>query len=342
MVEKKVEELIVAEYKLHIHCKECASVVHKHIVRNSGVEKVDITVESGKVIVKGYFDVKKVQERIEKKTKKKVELIWTKCLPKEEKKEEIKIIVIKVHLHCENCEQDLKVLLLKHKEIHKVETYLGDNCCKIIGTIKEEELVKYIQKNTHKIAKILKVEVIVIEEKIDEKEKLKAKKAEFLKKIKLEIEKKKQELKEKEIEIEMDELFRKISVEKEEKKKELMIKELEIEMDELFMKIKVEMEKKDFLMEKDVDVEELFKKMKVKIEEKKWELKEKYFGAPYYLHHAHPHAPCYIHSPSSYMQKPPCYIHSPSSYMQKPPCYSHYAHAPQWFSDEDPNACVVM
>lgn len=29
--------------------------------------------------------------------------------------QEIKIIVIKVHLHCENCEQDLKILLLKHK-----------------------------------------------------------------------------------------------------------------------------------------------------------------------------------------------------------------------------------
>lgn len=114
MVEKKTEELIVAEYKLHIHCKECASAVHKHIVQNSGycfihslqyqvhifvlliccwhekgVEKVDINVESGKVIVKGYFDVKKVQERIEKKTKKKVELISSKFLPKEEKKEEV-------------------------------------------------------------------------------------------------------------------------------------------------------------------------------------------------------------------------------------------------------------
>ncbi|XP_042455205.1 heavy metal-associated isoprenylated plant protein 4-like [Zingiber officinale] len=334
MVEKKTEELIVAEYKLHIHCKECASAVHKHIVQNSGVEKVDINVESGKVIVKGYFDVKKVQERIEKKTKKKVELISSKFLPKEEKKEEeIKIIVIKVHLHCENCEQDLKILLLKHKEIHKVETNLGDNSCKIIGVIKEKELVEYIQKKTNKIAKILKVEAKIeikkAEEKKDEKEKLKAKKAEFLKKIKLEIEKKKQELKEKDIEIEIDELFRKISVEKEEKKKELKVKELEIEMEELFKKIEVEMEKKDFLLEKDVDIEELFKKMKVKIEEKKWELKEKYFATPHYhLHHAHAHAPCYIHSP-------PCYI-------QKPPYYSQYAHAPQWFSDEDPNACVVM
>lgn len=330
MVEKKTEELVVAEYKLHIHCKECASAVHKHIVRNSGVEKVDISVESGKAIVKGHFDVKKVQERIEKKTKKKVELISFKFVAKEEKKEqEIKITVIKVHLHCENCEQDLKVILLKHKEIHKVETNLGDNTCKIMGSIKEKELVEYIQKKTHKVAKILKVEVKAQVNKAEEKkdEKLKAKIDEFLKKIKLEIEKKKQELKEKDIEIEIDELFRKISVEREVKKKELKGKELEIEMEELYKKIQVEIEKNDFLMEKDVDIDELFKKMKVKIEEKKWELKEKYFDAPYYLHHAY---------------APPYYIHSPSCYIQKPPFCSHYTHAPQWFSDEDPNACVLM
>lgn len=54
-----------------------------------GVQKVDTDVESGKVTVKGNFDVKKMHELMEKKSKKKVELISPK--PKvEEKKEEKK------------------------------------------------------------------------------------------------------------------------------------------------------------------------------------------------------------------------------------------------------------
>ncbi|THU72997.1 hypothetical protein C4D60_Mb04t18150 [Musa balbisiana] len=198
MVEKKTEEVIVAEYKVHIHCGECARAVEKHIIRNAGVQKVDINVSSGKVIVKGSnFDVKQVQERVERKTRKKVELISPKPKPKEvkppekkkeEKKEVIKTTVIKVHLHCSNCENDLKLILLKHKEIHKVETNRAAQTCTIVGTIKEEELIKHIRKKARKHAEIVpqKVEKKVEEKKIkfevkDGKEELTVEKKEELK-----------------------------------------------------------------------------------------------------------------------------------------------------------------
>ena len=48
---------------------------------STGIHKVDIEVETGKVSVKGVFDPVKIHKRIEKKTKKKVELISPK--PKE-------------------------------------------------------------------------------------------------------------------------------------------------------------------------------------------------------------------------------------------------------------------
>lgn len=60
-------------------------------IGGKGVQKVDINVSSGKVIVKGSnFDVKQVQERVERKTRKKVELISPKPKPKEVKPPEKK------------------------------------------------------------------------------------------------------------------------------------------------------------------------------------------------------------------------------------------------------------
>ncbi|RRT43186.1 hypothetical protein GW17_00026056 [Ensete ventricosum] len=108
MVEKKTEEVIVAEYKLHIHCGECARAIEKHIIRNA--------------------------------------------------------------------------------EIHKVETNRAAQTCTIVGTIKEEELIKHIRKKARKHAEIVpqKVEKKVEEKKVklevkDGKEELTVEKKEELK-----------------------------------------------------------------------------------------------------------------------------------------------------------------
>ncbi|WOL05597.1 heavy metal-associated isoprenylated plant protein 3 [Canna indica] len=204
MVEKKTEEVIVAEYKLHIHCGECARAVEKHIIRNAGVQKVDINVESGKVIVRGTdFDVEKIQERIQRKTRKRVELISPKPKPKvikppekkEDKKEVIKTTVLKVHLHCENCERDLKATLLKHKEIHKVETNRGAQTCTIVGTIKEAELIKYLHKKARKHGEVVPQKV----EKKEETKKVKIEVKEGKEHIKVEVEENKEEVKSKDV-----------------------------------------------------------------------------------------------------------------------------------------------
>lgn len=52
----------------------------------TGVQNVDIDVESGEVTVKGIFDPKKMYDIIEKKSKRKVD--WISPKPKEEVKEE--------------------------------------------------------------------------------------------------------------------------------------------------------------------------------------------------------------------------------------------------------------
>ncbi|KAJ0970821.1 hypothetical protein J5N97_018780 [Dioscorea zingiberensis] len=243
---KEKQEVITAVYKLNLHCQECARSIEKHIIRLSGVEKVDTDVESGKVTVKGVLDVKKIHEHMEKKSKRKVELISPKPKEKDdkgsadkvvEKKEEVvRTTVVKVHMHCENCEHDLKWKLLKLKGVHTVKINREAETCTVTGTVEEKKLIEYIRRKIKKHGEI-------VPQKPKEEEKKKTEE--------------------------------KGSKEKEEEKKKT---------------------------EDKGGAKEEIKKVE-NIVEKKEEVKVTEVVVPYFI---------------------------------------HCTHAPQWFSDEDPNACSVM
>nr|XP_007134282.1 hypothetical protein PHAVU_010G034200g [Phaseolus vulgaris]ESW06276.1 hypothetical protein PHAVU_010G034200g [Phaseolus vulgaris] len=82
---KKEEELevITAIYKVNLHCKECGSKIKKHLMITQGVQSVEIEIEKGEVRAKGKIEPLKILKLIEKKSKKKVELISPKVKPKE-------------------------------------------------------------------------------------------------------------------------------------------------------------------------------------------------------------------------------------------------------------------
>ncbi|XP_008786377.2 heavy metal-associated isoprenylated plant protein 4 [Phoenix dactylifera] len=206
VVEKeKREEVITAVYKLHLHCKDCARQVEKTIIRTQGIHKVDIEVETGKVSVKGVFDPVKIHKRIEKKTRKKVELISPKPKEKvdkppekkvEKKKEEVvKTTVIKVHMHCKNCEYDLQRKLLKLKGVHTVKMNRDAQTCTVVGTIEEKKLIEYIRKKANKHGEIVPQKIEKKVEKEEEKKKVEVKDG----KEKVEVVKEKEEVKSKDI-----------------------------------------------------------------------------------------------------------------------------------------------
>ncbi|GKU92272.1 hypothetical protein SLEP1_g6021 [Rubroshorea leprosula] len=149
-------------------------------------------------------------------------------------KEIIRIISVKVHLHCEKCELDLRKKLLKHKSIYSVKTDMEAEILTIKGTIEPEKLLTYIRKKVNKHAEIIDSKTVKKKEKEKEEEE-----------------------------------------EKKEKKEEEKVEEIFTE------KIKI------------IEIEE----------EVKVEVKGKEGEAPYFI---------------------------------------HYVYAPQYFSDENPNACIVM
>ncbi|KAJ3707018.1 hypothetical protein LUZ61_010723 [Rhynchospora tenuis] len=178
VVEKK-EEIITAQYKLNIHCKQCARSVEEIFYQHEGVHKVEVDVGKGIVTVKGVkIDVVKIREVSERKCRRKVELLTPIPEKKEEKKEvkkevkkkeEIFTYEVKVFMHCGRCETIIKEEILKHKSVYSVKTDRGKHLCTVKGTIKEDTLIEHIKTTTRKNGTILskKVEIEEEEEKIE-------------------------------------------------------------------------------------------------------------------------------------------------------------------------------
>ncbi|GJN01901.1 hypothetical protein PR202_ga19204 [Eleusine coracana subsp. coracana] len=147
-----------AVYKVHVHCGQCAKDIETQFTEFHGVEEVKVDRGAGKVTVKGVgFDVEKLRTKVEKGCRKKVEFIppakdiITEVKTKEQ---ELKIITVKVPLHCPDCAVRVKEILLEHKNqspacrnARRPRT-LGKNTCVVEGVIDEKKLVEYIYQRT--------------------------------------------------------------------------------------------------------------------------------------------------------------------------------------------------
>ncbi|XP_040993575.1 heavy metal-associated isoprenylated plant protein 4 [Juglans microcarpa x Juglans regia] len=160
-IKEKVEEVINAVYRVNLHCQQCARDISKPLMRTQGVHAVDADFEKGEMKVKGVIDPIKMQKRIEKLSKKKVVLVSPIVKPKEsvtiEKKKEpiMRTTSVKVHMHCDKCEQDLKKRLLMHKGIHSVKTDMKAQTLTVGGTIEPDNLLSYLKKKVNKLAEII-------------------------------------------------------------------------------------------------------------------------------------------------------------------------------------------
>ncbi|KAK6120743.1 hypothetical protein DH2020_045516 [Rehmannia glutinosa] len=127
--EEKKAEVITAVYKAYLHCPKCAHDIQKPLLRIPGVHSVDAKSEKGEITVKGAIDAKKIHARIQKWSKKNVELI---------SETKSKVDVIK-----------------KVSNIHNVKTDIKAQTITVEGVIEPEKLVAYMRKRVHKYAEIV-------------------------------------------------------------------------------------------------------------------------------------------------------------------------------------------
>ncbi|VVA21706.1 PREDICTED: heavy [Prunus dulcis] len=161
--------------KVYMHCEGCARKVKRCLKGFQGVEDVSTDCKTHKVVVKGEkADPTKVLERVQRKSHRQVELLSPipkppaeekkpeeKEQPKpEEKKEEpvVIIVVLKVHMHCDACAQEIKKRILRMKGVESAEPDLKSSEVTVKGVFDPPQLVEYVHKRTGKHASIVKQE----------------------------------------------------------------------------------------------------------------------------------------------------------------------------------------
>ncbi|KAG5050002.1 hypothetical protein JHK85_011105 [Glycine max] len=159
--------------KVFMHCEGCARKVRRSLKGFPGVDDVVTDCKSHKVVVKGEkADPLKVLERIQRKSHRQVELLSPIPKPQEEKKvqeeekpkpnpeekkEEI-VTVLKVHMHCEACSQEIKRRIQRMKGVESAEPDLKNSQVSVKGVYDPAKLVEYVYKRTGKHAVIVKQE----------------------------------------------------------------------------------------------------------------------------------------------------------------------------------------
>ncbi|GAV89447.1 HMA domain-containing protein [Cephalotus follicularis] len=163
-------------FKVYMHCEGCARKVRRCLKGFEGVEDVKTDCKSHTVVVKGEkADPLKVLERVQRKSHRQVELLSP--IPKppseEEKKPEVEkpkpaekkvepppviTVVLKVHMHCEACAQEIKKRIMRMKGVESAEPDLKSSEVKVKGVFDPPKLVEYVYKRTGKHAVIVKQE----------------------------------------------------------------------------------------------------------------------------------------------------------------------------------------
>ncbi|KAJ9181543.1 hypothetical protein P3X46_009664 [Hevea brasiliensis] len=73
--DKKDDAKVISVYKIDMHCEGCAKKIRRAVRRLEGVEAVKTDCEGNKLTVTGKVDPANVKARVEEKTKKKVEIV---------------------------------------------------------------------------------------------------------------------------------------------------------------------------------------------------------------------------------------------------------------------------
>lgn len=183
---KKDDGLATVVLKLDLHCEGCAKKVKRSVSHFEGVEKVKADSTANKLTVVGKVDPTALRERVEYKTKKKVELLSPqlkkeggdggataggdkKTDVKPEKKAEekkgddkkpkevaVSTVIMKIKLHCDGCAHKIKRNIKKNIDgVNSVTTDLQKDLVTVTGTMNVKELVSLLKEKLNRAVEIV-------------------------------------------------------------------------------------------------------------------------------------------------------------------------------------------
>ncbi|GAB4856649.1 hypothetical protein Ancab_014561 [Ancistrocladus abbreviatus] len=180
---KKGDGAVTVVLKLDMHCEGCAKKVRRSVKNFDGVESVKADCASNKLTVIGKVDPVKIKERVEEKTKKKVELVSPqpkkdkeggggggdkkpdtksekksddnkKAEEKKPKEPSASTVVLKTRVHCEGCAQKMKKILGKCDGVQDVNVDLPKDQITVKGTMNMKELLPYLNTKLKRVVEI--------------------------------------------------------------------------------------------------------------------------------------------------------------------------------------------
>ncbi|CAN4100853.1 unnamed protein product [Withania somnifera] len=157
--------------KLDFHCEGCIRRIFKAVRSFEGVEKVISDWDTNKVTAIGEVDALKLKEKVERKLKRSVQLIYPllKDCKKEKKQNEndskgnkgddkktkekelpVTTAVLKVHLHCEGCVQKIHKTITKNRGYREMKMDHEKDLVTVTGAMDMKELVEALKKEVKK------------------------------------------------------------------------------------------------------------------------------------------------------------------------------------------------
>ncbi|KAK4756146.1 hypothetical protein SAY87_006273 [Trapa incisa] len=165
-----------------MHCEGCASKIIKCAKAFEGVEKANVQWEASKLTVEGKVDGVKLRESLQKKTKKKVELVSPQ--PKKENKKDddnntgtaakgndtnkekkaeekkpkepaVSTAVMKVGLHCQGCVQKIHKFISKNSGVKSVSIDMQKDLVTVIGTMEAKDLAESLKRRMKREVEII-------------------------------------------------------------------------------------------------------------------------------------------------------------------------------------------
>ncbi|GFY83990.1 heavy metal transport/detoxification superfamily protein [Actinidia rufa] len=178
---KKDDSPITVVFKLDMHCEGCAKKIKRAVRHFTGVEDVKADIASNKLTVTGKVDPAKVRERVEGKTHKKVEILSPPPKkdaptpgpapapapagdrkpddkkPEDKKPQEppVSTVVLKIRLHCDGCTHKIKRIISKIKGVNTVTTDAQKDLVIVTGTMNAKDLAPYLKEKLKRSVEVV-------------------------------------------------------------------------------------------------------------------------------------------------------------------------------------------
>ncbi|KAI3412277.1 uncharacterized protein J3R85_017526 [Psidium guajava] len=156
----------VVVLKIDLHCGGCEAKIDRFLKKFPGVERTKVDERAMKVTVEGRVDPAKLRDKLQEKTKKKVELVSP--LPKKEKdqankekKEKPKeppvtTVVMKFSsLHCEGCIQKIHKIIAKTKGVLDVAFNRDKDTATVRGAMDAKALAESLREQMKRAVEIV-------------------------------------------------------------------------------------------------------------------------------------------------------------------------------------------